>query len=72
VLKASIEYGLTHRKEALKYAMGFGRGVDRKMADTSVGMYVNEFTRDLGRRGRHAIRVFLDEAARQKLIPAIK
>src|SRR6058998_523348 len=39
--RASIEYGLTHRQEALEYALDFGRGLARPLADRFVGMYVN-------------------------------
>ena len=55
LLKASIQYGLDHREAALDYALGFGRGLDRGMADQFVGMYVNDWTLDFGERGRHAV-----------------
>lgn len=63
VLRDSIDYGLAHRQEALRYALDFGRGLEGGLADRFVGMYVNDLTRDYGTRGREAIRRFLDEAA---------
>ncbi len=39
LLQASIHYALLHRQEALGYAMGFARGMDRSSMDTFVGMY---------------------------------
>jgi 1,4-dihydroxy-6-naphthoate synthase len=69
VLKASIDYGLAHRREALDYAMDFGRGLDRRLADRFVGMYVNDLTRDYGERGRRAIERFLAEASEIGLVP---
>ena len=51
LLRASIEYGLQHRREALEYALGFGRGLDPAKADEFVGMYVNDWTLDFGPRG---------------------
>lgn len=72
VLKDSIEYGLDHRKEALDYAMDFGRGLDRPLADRFVGMYVNELTRDYGERGRRAIETFLAEGSSAGLVPAFR
>jgi len=60
VLRASIAYGLEHRGEALAYAEGFGRGLDRARADRFVGMYVNDLTLDYGERGRRAVRTFLE------------
>jgi 1,4-dihydroxy-6-naphthoate synthase len=70
ILRASIAYGLDHRQEALDYAIDFGRGLDRGQADRFVGMYVNEWTRDYGERGRRAIERFLDEGRAAGLLPA--
>jgi 1,4-dihydroxy-6-naphthoate synthase len=67
----SIEYGLSHRREALEYAGKFGRGLDGPMADRFVGMYVNDLTRDYGERGRRAIRRFLDEGTDTGLVPQV-
>lgn len=68
----SIAYGLAHREEALSYALGFGRGMDRGQADRFVGMYVNEWTRSLGERGREAVELFLGAAFDRGLSPRVK
>ena len=39
----------------LDYALGYGRGLDRSMADEFVGMYVNDWTIDFGEKGREAV-----------------
>jgi 1,4-dihydroxy-6-naphthoate synthase len=70
VLRRSIEYGLAHRREALAYAMQWGRNLTASLADRFVGMYVNEWTRDTAGRGRPAIARFLSEAAGLGLIPS--
>lgn len=69
-LRASIEFALSHREEALDHSMKFARGLDRRRADTFVGMYVNEFTRDYGERGRQAVRTFLDYGFQSHLLPS--
>jgi 1,4-dihydroxy-6-naphthoate synthase len=53
----------------VKYAMQFGRGLDRKKTDRFVGMYVNELTLDYGERGREAVRRLLGDAERAGLLP---
>ena len=68
-LKDSIAYGLNHREDALDHAMKFARGLDRRKADTFVGMYVNDWTLDYGDRGRAAIRVFLARGVAAGIIP---
>lgn len=55
ILRDSIAYGLEHRQAALAYAEGFGRGLDRGLADRFVGMYVNDRTLDYGEDGRAAV-----------------
>ena len=62
-LRGTIEYSLAHRKEALAYALTYGRGISESDADTFVGMYVNEITVDMGEKGRKAISLFLQEGA---------
>jgi 5,8-dihydroxy-2-naphthoate synthase len=55
VLRASIAAGLESRDEALSYALQYGRGLDRRLADRFVGMYVNRLTEDYGDEGREAV-----------------
>lgn len=69
VLRDSIAYALSHRQEALDYALQFGRGLDRARADRFVGMYVNELTLDYGERGRTAVQRLFDESWEKRLIP---
>lgn len=69
---ASINYGLDHRDEALDHAMTYARGLDRKRADQFVGMYVNDWTRSVGEKGRRAIALFLSEAADRGLVPRLR
>jgi 1,4-dihydroxy-6-naphthoate synthase len=71
VMAETVAWGLDHRKEALDYAMGFARDLDREKADRFVGMYVNDWTRDVGPRGREAVRRFLGEAADLGLVPRV-
>jgi 5,8-dihydroxy-2-naphthoate synthase len=69
LLHDSIAYALEHRREALDYALQFGRGLDRAKADRFVGMYVNELTLEYGERGRTAVQRLFDEAWKKRLIP---
>ena len=64
VLAESIQAGLDSRDEALEYALRFGRGLDRGLADRFVGMYVNELTLDFGEEGRQAVAELLRRGER--------
>ena len=68
-LKASIEYGLAHRTDALRHAQGFSRGLDAARTDRFVGMYVNAYTVDYGEQGRRAVAELLRRAHAARIIP---
>lgn len=69
LLRASIQYSLDHRDEAVQYALEFGRDLDRDLTDQFVGMYVNDWTLDYGERGRAAVRRLLKEGAAAGIVP---
>jgi 1,4-dihydroxy-6-naphthoate synthase len=59
ILHRSIAYGLEHREAGIDHALQFARGMERSLADRFVGMYVNDWTLDMGDAGRESIRLFL-------------
>ncbi len=69
LLRESIRYSLTHREDALQYAMQFARDMDPALADRFVGMWVNELTLDYTDRGREAVRRLLEEGYEKGIIP---
>ena len=61
IIRESIDYGLTHREEAVAYSLAYARDMNAQLASKFIGMHVNEFTRDYGEIGRTAIRKFLGD-----------
>lgn len=72
VMKESIQAALENRREALQYALQFGRGIDDETGDEFVGMYVNERTLDMGEEGIEAIRLLLRRGAEIGLVPEVE
>jgi 1,4-dihydroxy-6-naphthoate synthase len=64
IMRESIDFGLAHREEAVAHSMPYARDMNQQLADKFIGMYVNDFTRDYGEKGRAAIRKFLGDAHR--------
>ena len=62
IMRESIDFGLAHRPEAVAHSMPYARDMNEQLADKFIGMYVNDFTRDYGDKGRAAIRRFLGDA----------
>lgn len=69
LLHDSIAYALSHRPQAVEYALQFGRGLDRDRTDKFVGMYVNDLTLQYGERGRLGLERLMAEAYGHGLIP---
>jgi 1,4-dihydroxy-6-naphthoate synthase len=57
IFQESIKYALTHREEAVKFAMKYARGMELDQALKFIGTYVNELTVDYGDTGREALRL---------------
>jgi len=70
MMRASIQYALDHRDEALSYAMQFARDLDPALADKFVGMYVNHYTVDAGQPVRDAAQKLLDLGFEAGVIPS--
>jgi 5,8-dihydroxy-2-naphthoate synthase len=71
-LRRSIAYGLSHRPQALEYALRFARGLSPDLADRFVGLYVNDYTLDYGETGRAAIAALYRRSAEAGLLPAFE
>lgn len=71
LLRASIDYALEHRDEALAYAIRYARDLeqDPERSDRFVGMYVNEWTQDYGAEGRQAVQLLLDRGHQAGILP---
>ena len=69
MLHDSIAYALSHRPEAVEYALQFGRGLDRAKTDRFVGMYVNDLTLAYGERVRQGLERLMADAYERGLIP---
>ena len=59
ILENSIRYSLDNRSEAVEHSLQYARDMGIDLADTFVGMYVNDWTLDYGDAGRESIRRFL-------------
>jgi len=70
-LKESIAYGYAHQDESIPYAMQWGRGIDYKLGEKFVKMYVSELTIDMGEEGKKALELLLRKGFEKNLIPRV-
>jgi 1,4-dihydroxy-6-naphthoate synthase len=70
-LKDSIAYGYAHQDESIPYAMQWGRGIDYKLGEKFVKMYVTELTIDMGEKGKRALEILFKKGKEKGLIPQV-
>jgi 1,4-dihydroxy-6-naphthoate synthase len=67
-LKESIRLAYRRKKDAVRYALKFGRGINAKVGEKFVKMYVNRDTLDMGREGEKALKALFGRAKRNGLL----
>lgn len=70
LLREAIACALAHREDGVRYALVYARGLDVADAACFIGMYVNDWTLDLGEAGRGAVETLLARGAAAGLVPA--
>ncbi len=67
-LKQSIAYGYEHQDESIPYAMQWGRGIDYKLGEKFVKMYVSDLTIDMGEKGKKGLELLFRKGFEKGLI----
>ncbi|MFK0116574.1 1,4-dihydroxy-6-naphthoate synthase [Streptomyces sp. NPDC090994] len=70
-VRASVRAAWDDPEVSRPYVMAHAQEMDPAVADQHIGLYVNEFTADLGEDGYAAIRGLLTRAAAEGLVPAL-
>lgn len=70
LMRASIQYAFEHHEEALHYALEFARGLEPRLAEKFIGMYVNQYTIEAGELVARSGQKLLDLGYEAGLIPA--
>ena len=68
VFRDSIVYALEHREEAVEYAMRYARNTPKEIIDRFIGMYVNDYTVNMGRKGKEGLMHLYESAKTNGLI----
>ncbi|MCH5674649.1 1,4-dihydroxy-6-naphthoate synthase [Streptomyces gilvus] len=69
-IRTSVRAAWAEPEVSRPYVMEHAQEMDPAVADQHIGLYVNEFTADLGEDGYAAIRGLLTRAAAEGLVPA--
>ncbi|RKN41719.1 1,4-dihydroxy-6-naphthoate synthase [Streptomyces hoynatensis] len=70
-IRASVRYAWADPAASREYVLAHAQEMEPAVADAHIGLYVNEFTADLGEAGYAAAGELLDRAAAQGLVPKV-
>lgn len=71
IIKRSIEYAYKNPNSSLNYIKQYAQEMDAKVMKKHIDLYVNDFSIDLGKQGKLAIKTLYNEASERNLIPEI-
>ncbi len=69
LVRQSLEYAELHRDETKEYIRQHAQELDDAVIEQHIGLYVNDYSRDLGADGLRAVRELFARAAAHGIIP---
>jgi len=71
LIRESIDHGFAHPQKGRGYIKAHAQEMADEVIDQHIGLYVNEFSRDIGELGIRAVTAFFDHAARAGLMQPV-
>jgi len=71
LIRESIDHGFAHPQTGREYIKAHAQEMDDDVIDRHIGLYVNEFSKDIGDTGTRAVKAFFDHAAEAGLIQPV-
>lgn len=68
-IRASIEWATAHPEQCLPYIREYSQEMDSQVVQDHIGLYVNDFSRELGTEGLTAIEAFLERGRAAGFLP---
>lgn len=72
VLRKSVEYALKQPTKSNKYVKQHAQEMDDQVIRQHIELYVNDFSIDLGKEGKEAVKTLLKKGADNNIIPGIE
>ena len=72
IMKRSIEFALENPKASYPFVKHHAQEMDDTVMESHLKLYVNDFTSDLGKEGRKAVKMLFSKATKLGVIPKIR
>ncbi len=69
VMRRSVEWALAHPEQTMPFVRAHARAMDPAVMQSHIALYVNDFTRELGPRGRAAVQCLFEKAWALGVVP---
>ncbi|WNQ14206.1 1,4-dihydroxy-6-naphthoate synthase [Paenibacillus aurantius] len=70
-IRDSVRYAWAHPEESAGYVQAHAQEMSPEVTRSHIGLYVNEYTEDLGESGYQAVYALLSRAAEEGLVPRV-
>jgi 1,4-dihydroxy-6-naphthoate synthase len=70
-IRESVRYAWDHPDASRGYVLSHSQELAPEVVQAHIDLYVNDYSADLGVSGLNAVRVLLERAARESLVPAV-
>lgn len=70
-IRESVRYAWQHPEASAEFVRSHAQEMAPEVTKAHIGLYVNEFTENLGADGYAAVHALLDRAAREGIVPAV-
>ena len=72
VLKRSVEYAMANPASSYRFVKNYAQEMNDEVIQKHIGLYVNNFTVDLGETGKNAVKTLYDKAVAEKIIERVQ
>ena len=72
VMKRSVEFALANPGSGYDFVKKYAQELDNEVIQKHIGLYVNNFTVDLGLKGKNAVKTLLKRAADEMIINKVE
>jgi len=72
ILKRSVEFALANPNSSYRFVKNYAQEMNDEVIQKHIGLYVNNFTVDLGETGKNAVKTLYDKAVAEKIIEPVQ
>jgi len=66
---ASVEFAFRHPDDCLSYIQKHSQELEKNVVESHIGLYVNDFSKDLGDEGKAAVELFIEKGRSSGALP---